>query len=150
MGMMLGDTGIWGNILLAAVFVLFGLHLMDLVTVPFLDSAVRPGFNKKGYWAAFLFGLVFGIGLGPCTFAFMAPVLAVAFTAGPKNILYSVSLVTAYAFGHCLLIVLAGTFTEVVEKYLRWSEDSKAVMLLKKACGIIMLIAAAYLIFKVI
>jgi len=38
--------------------------------------------QRKGLLAAFLLGLVFGIALGPCTFAYMAPMLAVAFRSG--------------------------------------------------------------------
>jgi len=39
----------------------------------------QVGMKRKGMLAAFILGLVFGIALGPCTFAYMAPMLAVTF-----------------------------------------------------------------------
>ena len=149
-GKMLGNTGIWGSVFVAGVFVVIGLYLLDIIPLPFLNNMSQPKFEKRGYWAAFILGLVFGVALGPCTFAYMAPMLAVAFNEASKNLFYSVSLVTAYAVGHCGVIVLAGTFTESVEKYLHWSDKSKAVLMLKKVCGVLVLIAAAYLLIGVI
>ena len=141
-GKMLGNTGIWGTVFVAAVFVVIGLYLFDAIPLNFLNNISQPKFEKRGYWAAFILGLVFGVALGPCTFAYMAPMLALAFNEASKNMIYSVMLVTAYAAGHCGVIVLAGTFTEVVEKYLHWSDKSKAVTILKKICGVLVLIAA--------
>jgi cytochrome c-type biogenesis protein len=144
---MIGNTGVWGNVFVSAVFVVVGLYLLGVVKFSFLDNMSQPKFEKRGYLAAFILGLVFGVALGPCTFAYMAPMLALAFNEASKNLLYSVTLVTAYAAGHCGVIVLAGTFTETVEKYLQWSNESKAVVILKRICGLLVLVAAGYLIF---
>lgn len=149
-GQIAGNTGVWGNVLVTFVFVAVGLYLLDIIQFPFLNNMSQPHFEKKGYWAAFILGLVFGVALGPCTFAYMAPMLAVAFQSASKNFFYSISLVLFYAIGHCGVIVLAGTFTEVVEKYLHWGEKSKAVLILKKICGVLVIIAAIYLIYGVI
>ncbi len=149
MGKMLGNTGPWGNVFVAVIFLLVGLYLLEILPLPFLNNISRPKFEKRGYWAAFLLGLIFGVALGPCTFAYMAPMLAVAFNYAAKNMLYSVSLVILYAAGHCGVIVLAGTFTELVEKYLHWGENSKAAVVLKKICGALVIFAAVYLIYGV-
>jgi cytochrome c-type biogenesis protein len=52
----------------------------------------------------------------------------------------------AYGIGYCTVLVLAGTFTEVVEHYLHWSEKSKGEVILKKACGILVILGGGYLI----
>lgn len=145
-GMIAGDIGIWGNLLVSIVFILVGLYLFDVINFNFLNFG-QPQYEKTGYIAAFILGLIFGIGLGPCTFAYMAPMLAVAFKVAAKNILYSMTLIIFFGLGHCSVIVFAGTFTEVVEKYLKWSDKSKGVYILKKICGILLFIAAGYLIF---
>ncbi|MBN2754309.1 MAG: cytochrome C biogenesis protein [Candidatus Goldbacteria bacterium] len=147
MGKMLGNTGVWGNVFVAVVFIIVGLYLLEIISFPFLNNISQPKFEKRGYIAAFILGLVFGVALGPCTFAYMAPMLAVAFNEASKNLLYSVSLVTLYAAGHCGVIVLAGTFTELVEKYLRWGKKSKAVIFIKKVCGVLVIAAAIYLLY---
>ncbi|MFP4466732.1 MAG: cytochrome c biogenesis CcdA family protein [Candidatus Goldiibacteriota bacterium] len=143
-GMIAGDLGIWGNLMIAVIFIVIGLHLIGLLPMPFLQSAFNPKYKKKGYWASFMLGLVFGIALGPCTFAFMAPVLAAAFGAAAENPVFSALLVLAYAAGHCIVIVIAGTFTELVEKYLHWGENSGAVNILKKICGAFIILAGIY------
>lgn len=146
-GMIIGDAGIWGNLLVAAVFIAVGLYLFDIINLNFLNFGL-PQYEKKGYLAAFILGLIFGAALGPCTFAYMAPMLAVAFKVASKNIFYSMALILFFGIGHCSVIVFAGTFTEVVEKYLKWSDKSKGVYVLKKICGLLLFIAAFYLIFS--
>jgi len=37
-----------------------------------------------------------------------------------------------YGVGHCSVIVFAGTFTEVVQRYMNWNEKSKGASYLKK------------------
>lgn len=144
MGRMLGDIGKWGNYLVAGIFFLVGFYLLDILNIQF------PGMSdvkmkKRGVWAAFLLGLIFGIALGPCTFAYMAPILAVAFSASSTNILVGILLLFFYGIGHCLVIVLAGTFTEMIQKYLNWTEKSKGTIILKRVCGIFVLIGGIYM-----
>ena len=91
--------------------------------------------------------LVFGIALGPCTFAYMAPMLAVTFKLASTNLSYGIILLLLYGVGHCSVIVLAGTFTEVVQHYLDWNEKSKGAVALKKICGTLVLLGGLYLIY---
>ena len=149
-GKMLGNTGPWGGIFVAVVFFVTGLYLIDVIKMDYLSNISQPKFEKRGYAAALILGLFFGLALGPCTFAYMAPVLAVAFKSAPASIMYSVMLVTAYALGHSGVIVLAGTFTETVEKYLHWSGGSKGGLILKKVCGVLVIAAGFYLIAGII
>ena len=144
MGKMLGDTGIWGYIFLTAFFILFGLILLDVVKMPDFDSPNLARFTKKGFLTSFLVGLIFGIGLGPCTFAFMAPMLGFVFQASSNSMSYGILLMAAFAIGHIGVIVFAGTFVEWVEKYLKWSSGSKKTQILKKICGILVIIAGLY------
>lgn len=144
MGKMLGDTGIWGYIFLTAFFILFGLILLDVVKMPDFDSPNLARFTKKGFLTSFIVGLIFGIGLGPCTFAFMAPMLGFVFQASSNSMSYGILLIAAFAIGHIGVIVFAGTFVEWVEKYLKWSSGSKKTKILKKICGILVIIAGLY------
>jgi len=144
MGKMLGDTGIWGYIFLTVFFIVFGLILLDIVKMPDFNSPSLARFTKKGFLTSFLIGLIFGIGLGPCTFAFMAPMLGFVFQASANSMSYGVLLMVSFAIGHIGVIVFAGTFVEWVEKYLKWSSGSKKTLILKKICGIIVIIAGLY------
>lgn len=148
MGRLLGDVGQYGFYAVAAIMIVIGLYLLNIVPLPFLDRGIgQPGFKKKGLFAAFVLGSVFGVALGPCTFAYMAPMLGIAFSVAATSILFSVSLILVYAAGHCLVIVFAGTFTGMVQHLLIWNESSTAGIL-KKICGVLVVLAGLYMIYS--
>lgn len=146
-GRMMGDVGQWGNYFVAAIFFVVGLHLVGVIPLSFSGPG-QVNMKRRGLLAAFILGLVFGIALGPCTFAYMAPMLAVTFKLAKTNPIYSASLLLAYGVGHCAVIVLAGTFTEVVERYLKWNEQSKGVAALKIICGVLVILGGVWLIYS--
>src|SRR5512139_2739898 len=133
-GRMMGDVGRYGNYFVAAIFLVVGLHLLGVIPMPWSGPG-QVNMKRKGLLAAFLLGLIFGIALGPCTFAYMAPMLGVTFRLAETRPLYGASLLLAYGIGHCSVIVLAGTFTEVVQRFLKWNEHSKGVAVIKGVCG---------------
>ena len=45
------------------------------------------------------------------------------------------------------VIVAAGTSTELVQKYLNWNERSKGAVILKKVCGVLVLLGGVWLIY---
>lgn len=145
-GRMLGDVGPWGNWLVALIFFVVGLHLLDLIPLPWAGAS-PVGMARKGLLAAFLLGLIFGIALGPCTFAFLAPMLGVTFSLGSDRMLFGAALLLAYGIGHCSVIVLAGTFTEVIQRYLNWTERSRGALLLKKICGVLVIFGGVWMIY---
>ena len=145
-GRMLGDVGRYGNYVVAAIFFVVGLYLLEVISLP-MPGAAQPGMKRKGMLAAFILGLVFGIALGPCTFAYMAPMLGVTFKLARTNPTYGALLLLMYGVGHCGVIVVAGTFTEVVQHYLNWNEKSKGALILKRVCGMLVLAGGVWLIY---
>lgn len=145
-GRMMGDIGKYGNYFVAVIFFLVGLNLLGIVPMPF-SSPGNIGMKRKGLLAALLLGLVFGIALGPCTFAYMAPMLAVTFKLATTNLGYGILLLLVYGLGHCSVIVLAGSFTGVVQKYANWSDKSSSTKLLRMICGLLVLLGGLWLIY---
>jgi len=145
-GRMLGDLGPRMNYFVAAIFFVIGLHFLGVIPMPFSARAGTPG-AKRGLTAAFLLGLVFGLALGPCTFAYMAPMLGITLSVARTNMAYGILLLGAYGVGHCSVIVAAGTFTEVVERYLKWSGKSRGVDIVKKVCGVLVILGGIYLLW---
>ncbi len=145
-GRMMGDVGRYGNYFVAAIFFLVGLYLLDILPMPWSGPG-QIGMKRKGLLAAFLLGLIFGIAIGPCTFAYMAPMLAVTFRVASTALLYGIVLLIAYGVGHCSVIVLAGTSTGLVQRYLNWNEKSKGAVIVKRICGVLILLAGLYLIY---
>jgi cytochrome c-type biogenesis protein len=147
MGRLMGDIGSWGNYLVALVFFAVGLYMLDIIKLPW-DGAKLSGTRFKGLPAALVLGIIFGIGLGPCTFAFMAPVLGVVFSVSSTDMLLAVSLLAAFALGHCAVIVLAGTLLEKVQMYLNWTENSKTTKYVKRICGVLVILGGVYMIWN--
>jgi len=151
-GRMVGDVGAVGNYIVAAIFFLVGLHLLGVVPMPWSGPGT-VGMKRKGLLAALFLGLIFGIALGPCTFAYMAPVLGVAFKVGTASaganpgLLFGVALLGAYGLGHCSVIVAAGTSAGAVQRYLNWNERSKGAVIVKKVCGVLVLLGGLCLIY---
>lgn len=145
-GRMLGDAGGAGNYVVAVVFLLVGLHLLDVLPLPFSGPG-QVRMQQRGRLAAFLLGLVFGLALGPCTFAFMAPMLALTFRLASAHLAYGILLLLAYAAGHCAVIVLAGTFAGSVQHYLDWNESSRGALILKKICGGLVLLGGLWMLY---
>lgn len=147
LGRLMGDIGIYGNYLVALIFFVIGLYLMDIIKLPFEGRGVKPT-KKKGLLAALILGLLFGIGLGPCTFAYMAPVLGIVFQVAKTNIAYSIILLFSFGLGHCAIIVAAGTLGKKVQQYLNWTEKSKATIYLKRICGVLVILGGIYMIYN--
>ncbi len=147
LGRLLGDVGRVGNCLVAVVFFLVGLYLLDVIPAPW-TGATGANMKQRGLAAAFLLGLIFGIGLGPCTFAYMAPMLGVAFQVAATQLLFAITLLAAFGLGHCSVIVLAGTLTEKVQQYLNWTEKTRGAIIVRRICGVLVILGGIYLMLK--
>ncbi len=145
-GRILGDIGQYGSWIAAIIFFVMGLQLMGVISSPWKKPEQKTS-ARNGLWAALLTGLIFGIALGPCTFAFMAPILAVTFKLSAEAPLFAWSLILLYGIGHCAVIVLAGTSAETIQRYLNWNENSKGAMRLRKICGVLVLLAGLYIVY---
>lgn len=147
LGRLLGDLGQIGNYLVAIIFFVVGLYLLNIIKIDwgsFNSSSVK----QKGWLAALILGLLLGIGLGPCTFAYMAPMLAIVFQVAGSKPLFAIALLSAFGIGHCFIIVLAGTLTEKVQQYLNWTEKTKGATILRKVCGVLVILGGIYLFFR--
>lgn len=145
-GRIMGDLGRYGSWIAAAVFFVMGFQLLGILP-GFWKRPAKQNSGSITPWSTLLTGLIFGIALGPCTFAFMAPVLAAAFKLGSEAPVFAWTLVLAYGLGHCALIVLAGISAKSIQRYLNWNERSAGAMRLRKGCGILILMAGLYLIY---
>jgi len=146
LGRMLGDIGRWGNYAMGGIFFLVALYLLGIIRFPWSGS-LPDGVHSKGYFGALVMGLLFGFALGPCSFAYLSPVLGIVFSISSVNIMYAIGLLASYAIGHCLVIVAAGMLYERVQKYLDWVSDAKSAKILKAVCAALLIIAGVYLVY---
>ncbi|MBD3236018.1 MAG: cytochrome C biogenesis protein [Candidatus Eisenbacteria bacterium] len=147
-GRLMGDLGPYANYFVAALFFVVGLHLLGVFPLPGAGTGRLGGQQRRGAWAALLLGLLFGVALGPCTFAFLAPMLGVVFRLATGSLAYGILLLLAYAIGHCGVIALAGASSGWVQNYLDWSERSRGARRLRRACGLLVILAGLYMIWS--
>ena len=144
LGRIMGDVGTYGKYAVAVIFFIVGLYLMDIIRLPETGVNLRPLQSGTAFWSAFVLGLIFGIALGPCTFAFLAPVLGVVFQLSDTNVIAAGGLLLAFGLGHCSVIVAAGGLTSRVQAYLDWTNRSRTVLWIKRTAGLLVIAGGVY------
>ena len=147
LGRIIGDIGPYGKYLVAAVFFVVGLYLMDVIRFPETGVQMRPVEGRPPLMSALALGLVFGLALGPCTFAFMAPVLGVVFQMSDTNPVAAGGLLLAFGLGHAGVIVAVGGLAARVQAYLDWTNRSNAVLWIKRSAGGLVVLGGLYTIY---
>jgi cytochrome c-type biogenesis protein len=146
LGRLIGDLGAVGNVAVAVVFFVFGLYLMDLL--PLHRVSLPSSTSLRGMPAALGLGLVFGVGLGPCSFAFLAPLLMISFGQADVDYAVAIGLLGAFALGHCGVIVLAGTAAQRVQAVASWGSQSGVTRWVRRACGALVTLAGLYMLVR--
>jgi len=142
-GRMYGDVSSIWNFVVAAVCLVMGLHLMDILSVPIpsLGSNIQP--KARGFIGALLLGLLFGLVSAPCA----APILVVLLTylAGSgASVTYGGSLLLVYALGHSILILIAGTSMGAARVLIENKNMTRTMEMLRKGAGAVIVLVGAY------
>ena len=123
------DAQIWLARIGGALVIFFGLYLMKLIRIPFLERdhkiAVRRKFGSR-YVTSFVFGSAFAAGWTPC----VGPILGTILTLAATVPSVSFSLLLAYSAGLGIPFILMGVFfskaTKIISsmrkhlKYYNW------------------------------
>lgn len=149
LGRIVGDIGKIGDITVAVALIYVGVSISGLIELP-LPGAGKSSYRKRGNFGAFSMGLVLGAALGPCTFAFMAPVLALMFQLGSERLGSSILLGLLFASGHGLVVVFAGSFSDKVQSLLNWSGSSRTAQTFRVICGALVVLGGVYIISGVL
>lgn len=144
MGTMFGMTGPVWYFILAVVLIIMGLHLAGIIDFK-LGTSQRFLPQRTGLLGALLLGMLFGTVLSPCASPVLAVILTLAAVHG--KVAYGSSLLFSYALGQGTLIILAGTFTGVLEGFLQ-SKGAKTGISLQKAAGGLLFLAGIYMFYQ--
>ncbi|MBC8374778.1 MAG: cytochrome C biogenesis protein [FCB group bacterium] len=143
MGRLMGDVGMWGMWLGAIILIVFGLYLMDIINLGWIGWKM-PETERAGYSGAILLGLVFGVGLGPCTFAFLAPVLSVVIPMAQDSFFKAIIIILSFGVGHSLVYVAGGGLAALIVRYIRWSGNNRGPVYVKRMLGLLVFISGVY------
>jgi cytochrome c biogenesis protein CcdA len=145
-GQMYGDVSEVWNWIVAAVCLVMGLHLMEVLrfTIP-MPIKVQP--QTRGIVGAFVLGLLFGVVSAPCA----APILVVLLTylAGSgSSVAYGGLLLLVYALGHSVLILVAGTSMGAARKLIESKKMTSTLTWLRRGAGLVIVLVGAYFAYR--
>ena len=136
-GGLLYDLRFWLAKIGGIVVIIFGLHMIGVLHIPFLayDTRVQQAPDPKwGYLSSALMGVFFSAGWSPCVGPVLGAILTLAINGG--SISLGAVLLTAYSVGLAIPFLLAalgiGWVTNILKKYgktMRYVEIAMGVIL---------------------
>jgi len=146
MGGLLYDLRTWIAKIGGIVVIIFGLHMMGVFRIPFLEYDLRPQTapdRNRGYLASALMGVFFSAGWSPCVGPVLGAILTFALNGG--SVSHGVRLLSAYSAGLAIPFLLAavgiGWVTVILRKYGKVMRYAEIVM------GAILVIVGGMLLF---
>ncbi len=143
LGRMLGDVGIWWQVLVGAVLIWVALGMLGVQACT-MSGSLLYRLKLRGIHGAFALGLAYGILSGSCTFGFIAPILAIV-TVQQKIFAGSVMMIM-FAIGHCLPIAVAGSSTALVRKVMESSAYQGVGLWFRRGAGVVIALLGGFFI----
>jgi cytochrome c-type biogenesis protein len=142
MGTMFGDVGLYWYFVVAVILMVMGLQLSGLIHLKLGGASQKFLPQRTGLVGALILGGLFGLVLSPCASPVLAVILTLAAVKG--EVAYGSSLLFAYALGQGTLIILAGTFTGVIESFLQ-SKGARFGTIMQRVAGFLIFLVGAYI-----
>lgn len=136
--------GDFWNYILAGILIFVTLQLFGVIKHKEHEHCKKPVL-RKGLLGAFFLGILGGIFDSPCSTPVLAVILTYASTQA--NILIGALLMAVYSLGHSIIIILAGTSLEAINKLSVSQKYMKAGQILKVVFGILTLLMALYMLY---
>ncbi|MFH1524303.1 MAG: cytochrome c biogenesis protein CcdA [Chloroflexota bacterium] len=144
LGGLLFDLRTWLAKIGGVVVVIFGLHMIGVFRIPFLEYDVRVYSQTNprwGYLSSLLMGIFFSAGWSPCVGPILGAIMTFAFNGG--SILRGILLGVAYSAGLAIPFLLAalgvGWVTVLLRRY------GKVMRIVEIAMGVILIFAGVLL-----
>ncbi|MEW6171103.1 MAG: cytochrome c biogenesis protein CcdA [Candidatus Omnitrophota bacterium] len=130
-------------LIVANIYIILGLVLLDVFELPMPHFFKAKNVEPKGYWSTLIFGMISGLMIGPCITPILASVLI--YVSTKQNIIFGSTLLFAFSFGMGFLFILLGAFGGAL---LSFPKSGEWLLKIKKICGIILILAGEYFLFK--
>ena len=133
LGGLLFDVRTWLGRLGGIVVIVFGLHMIGILRIPFLEYDTRmqelPD-PKFGYFSSGLMGIFFSAGWSPCVGPVLGAILTLAMNGG--SISRGVIMLSSYSAGLAIPFLIAalgiGWVTTILRKYAKIMRYTEIVM----------------------
>lgn len=142
-GILLFDIRDWISRIGGVVVIVFGLHTLGVINIPFLDYDTRRQTQpqKSSYLSSGLMGVFFSAGWAPCVGPVLGAVLTLALNGAQVG--QGVILLSAYSVGLAIPFLLAalgiGRVTELLRRH------TKAIRYMSLATGAVLVVVGIML-----
>lgn len=133
LGGLLSDVRVWLGRIGGLVVIVFGLHMIGLLRIPFLemDSRLQMEQTKNySFFSSFMMGIFFSAGWSPCVGPVLGAILTLAMNGG--SISQGLVLLSSYSLGLAIPFLLAalgiGWVSTVLKKFSRIMRITEVVM----------------------
>lgn len=143
-GALLYDVRTWLAKAGGIAVIIFGLHTLGVINIPFLDFDLRshtrpdPGL---GYFSSFLMGVFFSAGWSPCVGPVLGAVLTIAMNTAMLG--RGVTLLAAYSLGMAIPFLLTalgiGRLTELLRRH------GRAIRAISMGAGVVLIVLGVML-----
>ena len=134
------------TLIVAITFILMGLNLVGVLNIKFLRINSRiKGTESQNLKGAIILGILSGLAVGPCSIAYVSPVLSLAMS---KASFEGIILILIYALGYSFVLILAGTFTQIFTGYLQSEKGDLILKFVNIICGLGLIAGGIYFIYE--
>jgi len=139
-------AGNYFPLIIAGIILIMGLNLCGFLDlqIPTLIKKIPQSDGSSLFLYPMLLGAIFAIGGTPCSTPILASIMGIASVS--SNLLFAVALLFLFSLGQGIILLIAGLCTSVVKKLGNVIETSEILL---KASGIVLILAAIYLYYKV-
>lgn len=146
-GQVIGNfIGPFWYLLLAVISITMGLSLLEVFYIQFPAFIKDMPKNKYGkVLSPIILGMAFGTIATPCS----TPILLVlvSYVAYESNLVFGVLMLVCYAFGHSILLLIAGTFTGFLKQIMQIRNWTRYLI---KISGVILILIGIVLLLHAI
>ncbi len=143
-GKLLGNAASWWYIVLGVLMVLMALQTWGIFEI-IPSSYLLSKSTRKGFFGAFIAGILGGVFSSPCATPVLIALLAIV--AGKGSILWGILLLLLYSLGHGMLAVAAGTSVGFVQKLTSSEKYGRASTAIKIIFGALILLIGFYMFY---
>ena len=148
LGLLLGGYEKFLTLFVAVIFILMGLHLTGLIHVKFFSlTSGAKGTESQNLKGAIILGIVSGLAVGPCSIAYVSPVLSLAMSSA--SFINSFLLIIFYALGYSAVLIAAGTFAQIFTDFLQSERGDKILRVINIFCGLALIAGGIYFLHEI-
>jgi len=136
-GQVIGSfIGPFWYIVLALISIVMGLCLLEIFYINFPTFVKDMPKNKYGkFLSPIILGMAFGTIATPCSTPIL--IMLVSYVAYESNFVFGILMLSCYAFGHSILLLITGTFTGVIKQIVHIRSWTKYIT---KTSGVILIL----------